>query len=77
MKNPNESSHYEVEMFVPGENGPKRVTGKVFTDGEAPDVYVLVRFLTDNSIFKDRDDAIDWMRKYKESSKITWVPEES
>ena len=26
-----------------------------------------------NKIFADRDDAINWMRKYLNSSKINWI----
>ena len=69
--------YYSIETVIPGESGPKHVTGKVFTDGEAPDRYVLVRFLMGNKIFADRDDAINWMRKYLNSSKITWVTPDS
>ena len=65
--------YYNIETVVPGENGPKPATGKVFTDGKASARYVLVRFLMGNKLFTDRDDAIDWMRKYLNSSKIDWI----
>jgi len=65
--------YYYIETVIPGENGPKPVTGKVFTDGEAPDRYVLVRFLMGNKIFTDKLDAVKWMRMYLNSSKINWI----
>ena len=65
--------YYYIETVIPGENGPKPVTGKVFTDGEAPDRYVLVRFLMGNKIFTDKLDAVKWMRIYLNSSKINWI----
>ena len=65
--------YYYIETVIPGENGPKPVTGKVFTDGEAPDRYVLVRFLMGNKIFTDKLDAVKWMRIYHDNSSIKWV----
>lgn len=36
--------YYNIETVVPGENGPKPATGKVFTDGKASPVAGLGPF---------------------------------
>lgn len=65
--------YYQVETIVPGDNGPVPAKGKVLTDGEAPSRYVLMRFLMGKGYINNRDQALNWMRKYHDTSNIKWV----
>ena len=77
--------YYEVHTFMPSQNGPEPVKGKVFTHGEAPSRYVLLEFIQGKGYIENRDEALNWcyidnreralnwMRRYHDESDIKWV----